>query len=49
MDNKQMREDFAACVRAIEKSVRPWKIASAVLAVALAVETIALVKILFIV
>lgn len=49
MDKKQMREDFSAAVKATEKCVRPWRIASAVLAAALAVETIALVKILFIV
>lgn len=32
MDNKQqMREDFAAAVRATKKCVRPWKIATGVL------------------
>lgn len=29
---KQMVEDFAVMVRAIEKSTRPWKIAAGVMA-----------------
>lgn len=32
MDNKQqLREDFAAAVRATKKCVKPWKIATGVL------------------
>lgn len=37
-------EDFSAAVRAIETSVRPWKIATGVLAVAL---VLCIVKIVF--
>lgn len=38
MDNKQqMREDFAAAVRATEKCVRPWRIATGVLSLAVIV------------
>lgn len=48
-DKQQMREDFAAMVRATEICVRPWRIACGVLTVALAAETIALVKMLFMV
>lgn len=37
MDNKQMREDFATAVRATEKCVRPWRIATGILSLAVAV------------
>lgn len=38
MDNKQqMREDFAAAVRATKKCVRPWKIATGVLSLVVAI------------
>lgn len=45
MDNKQMREDFAAAVRATEKCVRPWRIATGVLSLAVIVlVTVAVAK-----
>lgn len=45
MESKQqMREDFGTSVRAIEKSVRPWKIATVVLS--LVVVVLAIVAVL---
>lgn len=45
MDNKQMREDFAAAVRATKKCVRPWRIATGVLSLAVIVlATVAVAK-----
>lgn len=43
-ERETMISDFAAMVRATEKCVRPWKIATGVLAVAL---VLCLVKIIF--
>lgn len=37
MDKKQLREDFAAACRACEKCVRPWRIATGVLSLAVIV------------
>lgn len=46
MDEKmQMREDFCAMVRAIEKCTKPWKIATTILSLAVvALAIIVVVK-----
>ena len=39
-DKQQMREDFASMIRATEKCVRPWRIVTGILSLAVVVFAI---------